>query len=59
MLSNFKGSVVWAEKDLVRRTNELARSRADAAFYEKQIIEAERRGLKEFDADRLLVTRKR
>lgn len=43
----------WAMRKLVRSE---ARAK-ELAFYEKQIEEAERRGMREFDSEKLLVKR--
>lgn len=46
------------EQELRIRIDKLERIKLDIQFRERQIAEAERRGLDSFDADRLLVKRK-
>jgi hypothetical protein len=57
--NNTRRALEAAEKQLVYAQENVTRLRANADFYDQQIAEAERRGLSEFDDDRLLIARQR
>jgi hypothetical protein len=57
--NNTRRSLEAAEKQLVYAQENVTRLRANADLYDRQIAEAERRGLSEFDDERLLITRQR
>ena len=56
-LANMRHSLADAEGGLERAQQRVDRLRADVALYERQIAEAKRRGLEQFDSDRLLKNR--
>ncbi len=56
---NEKASLARDERDLARLQEQIAKLRGEIDFHDQQIIEAEKRGMTEFDCDRLLVKRPR
>jgi hypothetical protein len=53
--SNARRTLEREELYLASATGRIAKLREEADFYDRQIAEAERRGMSEFDSERLLV----
>ncbi len=47
------------KQDLLRLQEEVARNDREIEFYAQQLLEAERRGMTEFDNEKLLVKRRK
>lgn len=58
-LQNMTISTDEKRKEVARVVADLERMERNLAFYTEQIAEAEKRGMKAFDCERLLVKRKR
>lgn len=56
-LANAESSLAYEERRLAETQRSVERMRERVAFRKAQITEAERRGMTDFDADRLLVKR--